>query len=280
MSEAPRHILVIGIGAGDPDHLTLAAVKAMRRADVFFVLGKGAEKDALTGLRRDILDEHLTGPYRVVEADDPWRDRTQRDGGRYASAVHDWRHRRADICERLIADELAPGEAGAFLVWGDPSLYDSTLAILDDIRERDTVAFDHEVIPGVSSVSALAARHRTTLNRVGRPVHITPRAAARPGVSRGLRPRRHARRPRDLHPPGGRGLVDPLGRLHRHPGRDPGLRPARRGGGPDRLKLRAEARERHGWIMDTYLLRQGWDGPQGASRPAGSADGSAHGPLG
>ncbi len=100
------------MGAGDPDHLTLAAIKAMRRAQVFFVLGKGREKESLTRLRRDILAEHLTGPYRVVEAEDPWRDRTQDDRGRYTSAVHDWRHRRADICERLIIEELAPGSAG------------------------------------------------------------------------------------------------------------------------------------------------------------------------
>lgn len=253
MNDAPRHILVIGMGAGDPDHLTLAAVKAMRRADVFFVLGKGKEKDALTRLRRDILDEHLTGPYRVVEAEDPWRDRTQQDAGRYASAVHDWRHRRADICERLIVEELAPGQCGAFLVWGDPSLYDSTLAILDDIRVRGTVEFGHEVIPGISSVSALAARHRVTLNQVGRPVHITPGRRLAQGFPEDC----------DLvvmldghesftHLTGGGwwihwgayiGTPEEIlvsGPLDEVAGRISGLR--------------AEARERHGWIMDTYLL--------------------------
>lgn len=94
-SEAPGTSWSSGWAPHDPDHLTLAAVKAMRRADVFFVLGKGKEKESLTRLRRDILDEHLTGPYRVVEAGDPWRDRTQDDAARYTSAVHDWRHRRA-----------------------------------------------------------------------------------------------------------------------------------------------------------------------------------------
>ncbi|MEV3891443.1 precorrin-6A synthase (deacetylating) [Streptomyces anulatus] len=280
MSDAPRHILVIGMGAGDPDHLTLAAVKAMRRADVFFVLGKGREKDALTRLRRDILGEHLTGPYRVVEAEDPWRDRTQQDGGRYASAVHDWRHRRADICERLIIEELAPGQCGAFLVWGDPSLYDSTLAILDDIRGRGTVEFGYEVIPGISSVSALAARHRVTLNRVGHPIHITPGRRLAQGFPEDC----------DLVV-----MLDGHESFTHLTGRGWWIHWGAYIGTPDEIlvsgpldevagrisRLRAEARERHGWIMDTYLLRRGpgdaedtdaEDTAAGAGRTGGAGD--------
>lgn len=73
----------------------------------------------------------------------------------------------------MIGEELGEDQVGAFLVWGDPALYDSTLGILDEILERGTVPFDHEVIPGISSVSALLAKHRTGLNRVARPVQIT-----------------------------------------------------------------------------------------------------------
>ncbi|MFE9241524.1 precorrin-6A synthase (deacetylating) [Streptomyces sp. NPDC007007] len=285
-SDALRHILVIGMGAGDPDHLTLAAVKAMRRADVFFVLGKGREKESLTRLRRDILDEHLTGPYRVVEADDPWRDRTQDDAVRYTEAVHDWRHRRADICERLIIEELAPGRCGAFLVWGDPALYDSTLAILDDIRERGTVEFGHTVIPGISSVSALAARHRVTLNQVGRPVRITP-----------------GRRLAQGFPEDDSDIVvmlDGQESFTRLTGRGLWIHWGAYIGTPDEIllsgpldevageisRLRGEARRRHGWIMDTYLLRQGPSGgraageAEAAGRPAEGTDGSVGGPLG
>ncbi|WP_267241850.1 precorrin-6A synthase (deacetylating) [Streptomyces sp. PR69] len=257
-----RHILVIGIGAGDPDHLTLAAVKAMRRADVFFVIGKGEEKSGLTDLRREMLDEHVPGPYRVVEAEDPWRDRTPADRSRYASAVDDWRRRRADVYERLIREELAPGEHGAFLVWGDPALYDSTLAILDDIRGRGTVAFDHEVIPGVSSVSALAARHRIPLNQVGRPVHITPARHLAGRVGEG---------PAETLPDDGDVVVmlDAHQTFTRFTGRDLWIYWGAYLGTPDELlvsgpvsevagrilEVRAEARARHGWIMDTYLLR-------------------------
>ncbi|MGV9240010.1 precorrin-6A synthase (deacetylating), partial [Streptomyces nigra] len=168
-----RTIHVIGIGAGDPEQLTLQAVRALRDTDVFFILDKGEVKSDLTGLRRDMLDAHVPeGTYRIVEARDPDRDRSA-GGAAYSPAVGDWRSARAGIYARLIAEELGEDETGAFLVWGDPALYDSTLAILEEVLASGTVAFAYDVIPGISSVSSLAARHRTGLNRVARPVQIT-----------------------------------------------------------------------------------------------------------
>ncbi|WP_431984473.1 precorrin-6A synthase (deacetylating) [Streptomyces qinglanensis] len=263
-----RHLLVIGIGAGDPGHLTLAAINAMRRSEVFFILGKGPEKSSLTDLRHRMLDAHTTGPYRVVEADDPPRDRSAQETGDYTAAVRDWRARRADVCERLIRDELGPGDTGAFLVWGDPALYDSTLGILAEIEERGTVALDVEVIPGISSVSALAARHRTTLNQVGRPVHITP-----------------ARRLAEVAPNGDGDIVvmlDAHESFDQIEGGDVWIYWGAYLGTPDEIlvsgplpqvadrirSLRAEARARHGWIMDTYLLRIEEEQPRRDTGPA------------
>ncbi|WP_432063475.1 precorrin-6A synthase (deacetylating) [Streptomyces sp. S1] len=255
MSDTTRHITVIGIGSGDPEQLTLAAVRAMRGTDVFFILDKGPEKSSLVRLRRDMLDEHVTGPYRVVEAEDPWRDRSRDGSAPYAEAVHDWRRRRADVCERLIRDEMAPGQRGAFLVWGDPSLYDSTLAILEDITARGNVAFAYEVVPGISSVSALAARHRIGLNRVGRPVRITPgrRLTETAGNEDG-----------DIVV-----MLDAHESFRHLSGDSTWIYWGAYIGTPDEIlisgplsevadeihRTRAEARERHGWIMDTYLLR-------------------------
>jgi precorrin-6A synthase len=72
-----------------------------------------------------------------------------------------------------MAAELGPDGVGAFLVWGDPSLYDSTLRILERVLAAGTVDFEHRVVPGVTSVQALAARHRVPLHGVGEPVLIT-----------------------------------------------------------------------------------------------------------
>ena len=178
MTTDQRHLLVIGIGAGDPDHLTLAAVKAMSRADVFFVLGKGRRSP-----RRRSAPPHARRPRpRAVprrRSGRPRRDRTER-----AAASTPPRSTTGAVGARTCTNASSgtswlPAETGAFLVWGDPALYDSTLGILDEIEGRGTVAFDVEVIPGISSVSALAARHRITLNQVGRPVHITPAGGSR-----------------------------------------------------------------------------------------------------
>ncbi|MGY1434072.1 precorrin-6A synthase (deacetylating) [Streptomyces reniochalinae] len=255
MSTEERAILVVGIGAGDPDHLTLAAVKAIRRADVFFVVGKGAAKSSLSDLRHRVIEEHAQAPYRVVEIDDPSRDRRAMDRADYTSAVQDWRSRRADLFERTMCEKMSAGETGAFLVWGDPTLYDSTLGVLADIEARGTVSTTVEVVPGVSSVSSLAARHRIPLNQVGRPVHITP-----------------ARR---LSEVGQNDDGDIVVMLDAHEsfaqvdGDDVWIYWGAYLGTPDELlvagplrevsdrirQTRTQARARHGWIMDTYLLR-------------------------
>src|SRR4051812_9500682 len=73
-----KKVLIIGIGAGDPDHLTLQAVKAIAAADVFFVLGKGSGEEPgaydLVRMRKDVIRAHAREPYRLVEARDPERD--------------------------------------------------------------------------------------------------------------------------------------------------------------------------------------------------------------
>ncbi|HEY4569642.1 MAG TPA: precorrin-6A synthase (deacetylating) [Kribbella sp.] len=249
-----REIVVVGIGAGDPEQVTMQAVSALNRVDVFFVLDKGEVKQELVDLRSEILRRYATGKnYRVVVGRDPERDRTSTA---YVEAVDDWRRRRADVCADLIASELGEDEVGAFLVWGDPALYDSTLAILDDILARGDLAFEVEVIPGISSVSTLAARHRIGLNQVGRPVQITTG-------------RRLAKAwPDDVDDVVV--MLDAQAAFTAHLEQDADIYWGAYLGTPDEIlisgpvgevaaeieKVRAEARDRKGWIMDTYLLRR------------------------
>ncbi|MBF8174632.1 precorrin-6A synthase (deacetylating) [Streptomyces olivaceus] len=251
-----RTIHVIGIGAGDPEQLTLQAVRALRGTDVFFVLDKGEVKADLVRLRRELLRTHVPeGTYRIVEARDPERDRGA-DGAAYSPAVGDWRSARAGICERLIAEELGEDESGAFLVWGDPALYDSTLGILEEILARFTVTFTYDVVPGISSVSSLAARHRTGLNRVGRPVQITTGRRLAEGFPADADDvvvmldahqafRQYADQDIDIYWGAYLGTPDEI--LDSGPIAE---------AAPRIERLRAEARERKGWIMDTYLLRR------------------------
>ena len=58
-------------------------------------------------------------------------------------------------------------------MWGDPSLYDSTIRIVESIRARGRVAVEYDVLPGHQRPQLLAARHRIVLHEVGRPLHVT-----------------------------------------------------------------------------------------------------------
>lgn len=249
-----RKIYVIGMGAGDPDQLTLQAVRAIGAADAFFLLDKGDAKDSMIQLRRDILDTHAKAGHRVVVGRDPDRDRTPSD---YPETIADWRRRRAEVTEALIRDALGPDDSGAFLVWGDPSLYDSTLAILDGILAEGRIAFDYEVIPGISSVSTLAARHRIGLNRVGRAFQVTTgRRLTAQGWPDGVD---------DVVV-----MLDAQQAFTDVTDDEVDIYWGAYLGTPDELlvagplaqvkdeitTVRAQARERHGWIMDTYLLRR------------------------
>ncbi len=238
---------MIGIGAGDPDYVTAQAVDALNDTDVFFAMDKGLQKDDLVALRRQICERfiHERG-YRFVALPDPPRAKD----GDYRQAVADWHAERARIWADAIDAELDTNGVGAFLAWGDPSLYDSTLRILDAVASH--VDIDYDVIPGITAIQALTARHRIPLNDVGEPVLITTGRQLR---ENGLSGAAVVMLDGDCSfrecPPDTRiwwgaylGTADELlvagtvGEV-----------------GSAIVDLRADARARHGWIMDTYLLR-------------------------
>jgi precorrin-6A synthase len=252
-----RRLLLIGIGAGDPDHVTAQAVRALNAFDVLFVVVKGEGADELVALRRQVVARHRSaGAYRTVELADP--PRPWREAPDYRAAVARWRAQRAEQWETALRDGLAAGETGAFLVWGDPSLYESTLAVVDEVVARGAVALEHEVIPGVSAVHALTARHRIPLNRVGRPVLLTPARLLADGLPDGVddvvvlldagTAFATLADPGDIHIYWGAflGTADeillsgPLAEV-----------------GPEIARVRAEAKARKGWMFDIYLLRRG-----------------------
>jgi precorrin-6A synthase len=249
-----RKVFVIGIGAGNPDYITIQAINALNKVDVFFIIDKGEEKEDLVRLRKEICERHIKNkPYRMVEAADPPRDRT---ASSYEPAVRAWHEQRAGIYQRLIGEELGEDECGAFLVWGDPSLYDSTLRIIEQIIAKGKVAFEYEVIPGITAVQALAARHRIALNRIGRPVHITTGRK----ISEGL--------PNNVDDVivmldancSFKTIDDPDIDIYwgAYIGTEDEILVA--GNLRERMddieRMRAQAKARKGWIMDTYLLRK------------------------
>ncbi len=242
-----RHIHVIGVGVGDPDYVTVQAINALNDTQVFFAMDKGEAKSDLVTLREQICARFIREPgYRFVELADPQRS-TSAD---YRQAVSDWHAARARIWATAIAAELGPHGVGAFLAWGDPSLYDSTLRILDAVAAE--VDFTYDVIPGITAIQALTARHRIPLNDIGAPVLITTgRQLRASGLSSAAVVMLDADCSFQTCPPDTRiwwgaylGTPDEL------------LMAGTVGAvGAEIAVLRAQARARHGWIMDTYLLR-------------------------
>jgi len=247
-----KKLLVIGIGAGNPDYITMQAVKALNQVDVFFLMDKGESKDKLIDLRREICERYITDPaYRFVQAHSPERERGEVD---YRSSVDDLNLAKQQTFERLINEELSDGQCGGFLVWGDPALYDSTIRILQAIQASGACEFEFEVIPGITSVQALAAQHKVALNQIGRSVEITTGrrlAAGQVSDADSLVV-----------------MLDAQDAYHQVADRDTEIYWGAYLGTPDEIlisgklkdvadeieRVRKAARLANGWIMDTYLL--------------------------
>ena len=250
-----RRLHLIGIGAGHPDHLTVQAVRAVNDFDVLFVVTKGEETSELVEHRRAVVARHRqAGPYRTVELEDP--PRPWRDAEDYRGAVARWRSQRVERWEAVLREGLADDECGAFLVWGDPALYESTLSVVAEIAARAVVGFHYDVIPGISSVQALTAAHRIPLNRVGRPVQISPARLLSDGMPDGIDDvvvmldahTTFAEIPGDgleiywgafLGTPDEMLVAGPLAEV-----------------AAEIVRIRADAKRRKGWMFDTYLLRR------------------------
>lgn len=250
-----RKLWLVGIGTGDPDQVTLEAVRALGEVDVFLVTDKVTEQrgvDDLVALRQSVLDRHAAGSHRVVTVADPPRDRTPSS---YDRAVGDWHEARAAAWERVLAEEVGPEEVAGILVWGDPALYDSAIRVVDRVLERGAVSFDWQVLPGISSVQVLAARHRLVLNRVGAPVVVTTGRRLLETVAGGAE---------DVVVmlDGGLTCGSLEGDWDIWWGADLGTPDEALVAGrlaevlPQIAEVRERVRERRGWVMDTYLLRR------------------------
>lgn len=241
---------MIGIGTGNPGHITLQAIRAINAADLILIPHKGADKSDLAEIRQRILDATLTNPATgIVGFDLPVRKADDPD---YVAGVADWHDAIAAAWQAALAP-YPTADHVALLVWGDPGLYDSTLRIAARLAPAPLVT----VIPGISAPQVLAAAHGIALNTVGGPYLTTT----------GRRLRDHG------WPDGAETLVvmldgdcafrtlDPAG-LTIWWGAYVGMAeeildhgPLAEAG-PRIVATRAAARASHGWIMDIYVLRR------------------------
>lgn len=245
-------LYLIGIGTGNPDHLTREAIKTLNSADVILVPRKGEDKADLADLRRQICAQVLVRPVQIVEFDLPRRS----DDRPYLSAVEDWHDDIAKCWHAQIAQHLPQGGHVALMVWGDPSLYDSSLRIAARLGAAGLSLRTH-VVPGITSLQVLTAAHGIALNTLAAPVIITtgrrlreegwPQGAGRVAVMLDSGGAFEVLEQEDHYIWWGAylGMVEQV--LIAGPLREVAARI---------VTMRGSLRARHGWIMDIYLLEK------------------------
>ncbi len=170
-----RKLYLIGIGPGGPQYLTIEAAETIKRVRLFFIFEKASEKNRdLAEMRKQIIERvKLDKDYRIVEVKIPERQKGGRDMDDYKKRVISWRVEKAKILAQVINKEMTDNESACLLIWGEPSLYDGHMEILQYIIENRLADLEFEVIPGISSLQLLTARHRIPLNLAGDTITIT-----------------------------------------------------------------------------------------------------------
>lgn len=133
----------LGVGPGDPELLTVKAVRILREADVIAVPDKGAgERTAL-----NIVKDYVEGKPLLTCVTPMVRDQQVLDQAHDAIAD--------DICALL--DQ---GKTVAFITLGDPTVYSTYLYVHRRVLRR---GYEALLVPGVPSFCAVAARLNTSL---------------------------------------------------------------------------------------------------------------------
>lgn len=241
-------LTLIGIGTGNPDHVTFQGARAIRDADLILIPRKGENKADLAGLREEIIAAVTDTPPQIAYFDIPKR---RSDDG-YLRGVDEWHDAIALRWQQAIADHPTAKHV-ALLIWGDPSLYDSSLRIAARLDPQPTT----RVIPGITALQALTAAHAIPINDLGAPYVVTT-----------------GRRIRDEGWPVNASKVAVMLdgecsfqslEMHHYDiwwGAYVGMKEEILITGPladvaqQILDTRASARANHGWIMDIYLLKK------------------------
>lgn len=136
-------LFLVGTGPGDPELLTLKAVRILGKADVVAFPQKAGEPS----LSYRIAEAHLNAHAELLPADIPMA--TERAP---AQAAYD------ALAEEILT-RLKVGKNTAYLCEGDPLFYGSAMYLIERIGEQAPI----EVVPGITSLTATAAA-------IGRPL--------------------------------------------------------------------------------------------------------------
>jgi precorrin-6A synthase len=241
---------LIGMGSGSPQHLTLEGIAALKAADLILLPDKGDEKAELLAVRETLCAEVLDASPKMAHFKVPQRA----DDPSYLQAVHHWHDAIAAHWQAQINEHLPTGGQVALLIWGDPSLYDSSLRIAERLPGLG-MPVTIRVVPGITSVQALTAAHGIALNSLaGSVLFTTARQLRQQGWPEGQE--------RIVVMPDAGGAFAVLEGAHYDIwwGAYVGMPQQVLIKGrldqvaADIIQRRANLRAQHGWIMDVYLL--------------------------
>jgi precorrin-6A synthase len=247
-----KKIYLTGIGPGELKYLTLQAVEVLKNVDLFLVPLKKGRKEELLRIRKEIIEGiKRDRPFRVIELPFPER----KPSADYERGVKIWRDEKKKIVKETIENEMRNDDEAALLLWGEPALYDGHIDIVNELIAGG-LKIDFEVIPGITSLQALTARHKIPLNRIGESILITT-----------------GRRLRELEKEDITNAVVLLDNYETYSRfKDPDLHIYWGAylGNPDEVIMsgklsdaannirekRRELKKKKGWIMETYILRR------------------------
>lgn len=160
----------VGVGPGAPDLLTLRAVRVLGEVDV--ILAAASPRNDFSAAL-DTARPHLRPDVRVQRLEFPMtRDK---------AVLHEaWR-----VAAHTTRDVLESGQSAAFLTIGDPLVY-STFGYLMRTLGESAPHLKVEVVPGITSFQAAAARTRTVLCENGETLRIIPGINSRQSLEESL----------------------------------------------------------------------------------------------